>query len=57
MKREQILLLVVLLLLALMSWSLFSDEGVARVRPGVRSMELPRAGGVEVVVDFDLEDS
>jgi PAS domain-containing protein len=55
MNREKILLLCVILILALMSWSLFSEEGTSRVRPGVRTMELPEAGGENVVVDFDLK--
>ncbi len=52
MKREQILLLSVFALLAMMSWSLLTQPDPRGVRPGVRGLELPELSGTDLVVEL-----
>ena len=52
MKREQILLLVVVGLLGLMSWSLLTQVDPRGMRPGVRGLDLPSLSSSDLVVDI-----
>ncbi|RMH04030.1 MAG: hypothetical protein D6702_04165 [Planctomycetota bacterium] len=57
MKREQILLLLTVLFLALLGWGLVGDtEAPRKVRPRSRALELPEAGPLDPVVSLGAGD-